>query len=57
MKDILMLEILIFTTGLFLWVLDDPYIPEAKLLGSAWGTKIMKWSFISLILTLLIILI
>ena len=57
MKNILMVEILIFVTGFMLWILDDPYMPEAKLLGSAYGTKIMKWSFIAGCLTALFLII
>lgn len=51
MKDILLVEILIFQLGFWLWILDDPYMPEAKLLGSAYGKKIMKWSFITGVVT------
>lgn len=57
MKDILMVEILIFVTGFMLWILDDPYMPEAKLLGSAYGTKIMRLSFIAGCLTALFLII
>lgn len=46
MKTLFIINIFIFAIGLTLWMMDDPYMPEAKLLGSAYGKKIMKISFI-----------
>lgn len=50
---IILIETLVLFLGIFLWCLDDPYIQEAKLLGSKYGFIIMKFSFIALLFTIL----
>jgi hypothetical protein len=54
MKTILLIEVCVFLLGFFLWIIDDPYMPEAKLLGSSYGKSIMKWSFVAICLTYLL---
>lgn len=41
MDNIIMALVIASFLGFFLWVLDDPHIPEAKLLGSSYGIRIM----------------
>lgn len=51
---ILQASVIIFFMGGMLWVLDDDYLPEARLLGSRHSKKIMGCSAICFIVVLII---
>lgn len=51
---ILQASVIIFFIGGMLWVLDDDYLPEARLLGSRHSKKIMGCSVICFIVALII---
>jgi len=40
--------------GFILWMFDDPYMPEARMLGSAYGLRMMFFGTIALAVTLIV---
>jgi hypothetical protein len=51
---ILQASVIIFFVGGMMWVLDDDYLPEVRLLGSRYSKKIMLYSAISFFVALII---
>jgi len=51
---ILQASVIIFFIGGMLWVLDDDYLPEVRLLGSRYSKKIMLYSAITFFITLIL---
>jgi hypothetical protein len=51
---ILQASVIIFFIGGMMWVLDDDYLPEVRLLGSRYSKKIMYYSAICFVVALII---
>ena len=51
---ILQASVIIFFVGGMLWVFDDDYLPEARMLGSRHSKKIMLYSAICFLVALII---